>query len=312
MTTFRFATLFFLLLLAAPQAFSAKPAPSPSVSLTPAQALTKWCKDVQVSVKKLGWDVPVCGEDARWKQGGTSVEGRPLLYAEYGDPNATNVTLIFALVHGDENTPLYIGLKLSHWLKENEKVLKNTRVILAPMVNPDGFFHVPKRRMNANGVDVNRNFDTSDWQASALRSWAIKYRKDPRRYPGNEPRSEPETVFQEDLIKQYKPQKIISIHSPLNFLDYDGPSAASMSLEKFPQEYVQQCLRLRKRVKAISSGFFPGSLGNYAGQEKGIPTLTLELPTADPHKAEAYWHKFSEGIRTAIEFQMDSHAAAGM
>ena len=51
-----------------------------------------------------------------------SDENRPLLYAEYGDPKAPNVTLVFALVHGDENTPLYLGLRLAHWLKENESV----------------------------------------------------------------------------------------------------------------------------------------------------------------------------------------------
>ena len=290
---------------------ASSPSPSPSDSSSESERVQKWCGEVQTQVKALNWDVDPC-KDVEWKQGGTSVEHRPLLYGEFGDPKATNVTLVFALVHGDEVTPLYIGLQLSHWLKTNEKSLGSTRVILAPMVNPDGFYHKPRTRMNANGVDVNRNFATQDWQASALRSWAIKYHKDKRRYPGNEPGSEPETIFQEDMIRKFQPQKIISIHSPLNFLDYDGPSAASMSLEKFPKTYVQQCLQLRSRVKAISSGFFPGSLGNRAGQEMGIPTLTLELPSADPKKARAYWKKFSEGIRSAIEFVMESHAASGM
>ena len=298
----------FLSFLFAVAAF-AGPSPGPSASL---QSFEKWCGDVQGAVDALHWKVQACGADTRWQEGGRSTEGRLLPYAEYGDKQAPNVTLVFALVHGDENTPLYLSLRLAHWLTENEKALKGTHVILAPMVNPDGFFHVPKRRVNAHGVDVNRNFATHDWQASALRSWAIKYHKDPRRYPGNEPRSEAETIFQEELIKKFKPQKIISIHSPLNFLDYDGPSASSMSLEKFSKEYVQECVELRKTVKAKSSGFFPGSLGNFAGQELGIPTLTLELPTADPKKAEAYWKKFSEGIRAAIEFQMDSRAASGL
>lgn len=287
----------------------AAPSPTPSNTI---QSMDEWCKAVQTSVQKFKWTVEAC-KDVSWKQGGASVQGRPIPYAEFGDPKAANTTLVFAMVHGDEITPLFIGLQLAHWLKENEKSLKSTRVILAPLVNPDGFFRAPRTRMNANGVDVNRNFATSDWQAHALRAWAIKYHKDPRRYPGNEPRSEPETIFQEEMIKQFKPQKIISVHSPLNFLDYDGPLATSLSLDKFPKEYVQSCLLLRKRVKATSSGFFPGSLGNFAGQEMGIPTLTLELPTADPRKADAYWKKFSQGIRTAIEFVVEpAHVGSGM
>lgn len=275
------------------------------------EPLRKWCQDVQASVTSLKWPLEAC-KGIEWKVGGTSVEGRALVYAEFGDPKAKNVTLVFSAVHGDEITPVYLGLKLAHWLNETEASLKNTRVIVAPLVNPDGYFHKPKHRTNAHRVDVNRNFATQDWQASALRSWAIKFHKDPRRYPGNEPRSEPETIFQENMIRQFKPQKIISIHAPLNFLDYDGPSAASMSLDKFPKAYVEQCLQLRKRVKATSSGFFPGSLGNYAGQELGIPTLTLELPSANAKLAESYWKKFSEGIHTAIEFVVEPHASSGM
>jgi len=104
-----------------------------------------------------------------------------------------------------------------------------------------------------------------------------------------------------------KPQKILSIHSPLNFLDYDGPS--SLALSRFPRDYTQECDRLRKSLKAVSGGFYPGSLGNYAGRELGIPTLTLELPSADAKKAENYWNQFSRGIRAMIQFTVPSYAS---
>jgi protein MpaA len=268
-------------------------------------SIPTWCKEVQGAVDSLKWKINACN-DIAWKQGGTTVQGRPIVYSEFGDPEATNVTLVFAMVHGDEITPLYIGLELARWLKENAGSLGPTRVIVAPLVNPDGFFRAPRWRMNGNGVDVNRNLATEDWKSHALRAWKNKFHSDPRRFPGNEPGSEPETVFQQELIKRLKPKKIISVHAPLNFLDYDGPT--TLSLAKFPREYVQECLKLRKSVKATSSGFFPGSLGNFAGHDLGIPTFTLELPSADPRKAEGYWKKFSEGIRTAIEFVMESHA----
>jgi protein MpaA len=117
-------------------------------------------------------------------------------------------------------------------------------------------------------------------------------------------------LFQEDLIRKFKPQKILSVHSPLNFLDYDGPSI--LTLSKFPLDYTRECDRLRRQLKANSGGFFPGSLGNYAGYELGIPTLTLELPSTDPNKAEAYWKRFSQGIRTMIHFSMPNYAAGAL
>jgi protein MpaA len=275
---------------------SPKAAPSP---VSEKNTVASWCHDVQNSINAFKWGIEAC-KDIDWKISGSSVEGRPLVYAEFGKEDAPNVTLIFTAVHGDEITPLYLGIQIAHWVKEHEAELQNSRVVIAPLVNPDGFFHKPRKRTNANGVDVNRNFATKDWSASALRSWKIKFRSDPRRYPGIEPRSEPETVFQEELIKKIRPQKILSIHSPLNHLDYDGPS--QLSLNRFSEDYVQECMKLRARMRATTTGFFPGSLGNFAGQELGIPTLTLELPTADARKADAYWKKFREGIKLMIEF----------
>jgi len=83
-------------------------------------------------------------------------------------------------------------------------------------------------------------------------------------------------------------------------IDYDGPD--HLELSHFSEEYVQKCQELRKKMKASSSGFFPGSLGNYAGQELGIPTITLELPTARADKAKEYWNQLKQGIVTAVTY----------
>jgi len=294
---------FVLLLLAAGfQAVAADSSPNPS-------DIAKWCGDLRSSFRELKWNLEPC-DGIEWKFESRSVEGRPLVYAEFGELDSPNTTLIFTAVHGDEITPVYLGIKLARWVQEHVKELaklppaqtKHFHVVIAPIVNPDGFFDKPRTRMNAHGVDVNRNFATTDWDTHALQAWKAKYHSDHRRYPGPRSRSEPETVFQEDLIHRFKPKKILSVHSPLNFLDYDGPTA--VSLEKFPREYIKKCLELRAQLKAISSGVFPGSLGNFAGRELGIPTLTLELPTADPHKAENYWQHFRRGIHTMIEYEV--------
>lgn len=288
------------------------PSPAPAAPAMPAPAaagseeVAALCRELAAQVAALKWKLDPC-EGIDWKVSGTSVKGRPLIYAEFGNSSSGNTTLVFSAVHGDEITPVYVGFKLVQWLREHSAQLDKLHVVVAPFVNPDGFFAKPKTRVNARGVDVNRNFATQDWNARAVAAWKQRYRSDPRRNPGTRAGSEPETLFQEELIRATKPQKLLSIHSPLNFMDYDGPSA--LTLARFPREYIQECMKLRTRLKAVPGGFFPGSLGNFAGRELGIPTLTLELPSADPSKAERYWQTFSQGIRVMIDFVVPAYTA---
>ncbi len=260
------------------------------------------CEKMNESIAGYHWSLKTC-EGVRWHSERTSQEGRPLIYAEFGEPKSANKTLIFSMVHPDEVTPLYLVFKLVHYVREHELELKDAHVIIAPFLNPDGHFRKPPIRMNARGVDINRNFDTPLWREKALKEWNTTLKKNPRRYPGETPSSEPETQFQVDLIDRFKPSKILSIHAPLNVTDYDGPN--SLTLDRFPKEYVHACYQLRSRLKAKSTGFFPGSLGNYAGIEKGIPTITLELPSANPKQADFYWKKFQPGIQSMIQFKFE-------
>lgn len=270
-----------------------------TIEKTPAQL----CSALDQAFQKRKWGSKPCEaafDAEQLKIGGTSVKGRPLVYIEYGDPKATNTTLILSMVHGDEITPLYLGFQIATWAKENLPKNPNTRLVIAPLVNPDGFLGFPKTRVNARGVDCNRNFATKDWKRDALKAWKVKFHSEKRRFPGHKPNSEPETLFQKMLIEKFNPQKIVSIHSPLNMIDYDGPD--HMKLDEFSKEYIQKCEDLRKRVKAKSTGFFPGSLGNYSGQELGIPTITLELPTAQYEKAHQYWEQVKKGILTVVTY----------
>lgn len=264
------------------------------------------CAALDQAFQKRDWGKAPCEhvKSSEWKTGGTSVKGRPLLYTVFGNENASNTTLIFSMVHGDEITPLYVGFQIIAWAKENMDKFKDARLVIAPLVNPDGFLGFPKTRTNARGVDCNRNFDTHDWKTDALKAWKHKFHSEKRRFPGKSPNSEPETLFQKMMIEKFQPQKIVSIHSPLNMIDYDGPG--QMNIAEFSAEYIQKCEDLRKKIKAKSSGFFPGSLGNYTGQELGIPTITLELPTTRSEKAKLYWDQLKNGIKTVIQYKVPS------
>ena len=94
------------------------------------------CVGLDKAFKKRSWGESPCGK-IKWIFDSTSVQGRPLIYADFGPANATNTTLIFSMVHGDEITPLYMGFELAKWADENMKHYPNTRLVLAPLVNPD-------------------------------------------------------------------------------------------------------------------------------------------------------------------------------
>lgn len=282
-----------------------------------AKALKAYCAKTDESFKRFGWGDSHC-EDYRWNFVRTSVNGDPLIWKTFGSPapegDQTETTLIMCGVHGDEITPIKFCYDVLEYLEEVSKgkvtdphtgklaTLAGKRVIVAPLVNPDSYFKNKPTRTNANGVDVNRNFPTKDFKEDAIKTWASRYNKDKRRYPGKKAMSEPETIFQVNLIYRYQPHKIISVHAPLTMLDYDGPANEHMG--GFVGSRANQLLiRMSEQAKGYrikNYPFFTGSLGNYAGNERNIPTFTLELPSSNPAKSQAYWHLFKDSIHSAV------------
>lgn len=165
--------------------------------------------------------------------------------------------LVFGQIHGDEPEAGELALR---WIARLEKLSPANTWRIVPLVNPDGT--KLKTRMNANGVDLNRNFPTKDWEGVALKHWEEKQKKDPRRYPGPHGGSEVETNCVMKHIDEFKPDVVVSIHTPYGQLDYDGPTTKRIKMKALPW------LRL---------GTFPGSLGHYLWDERKIPVLTIEL-----------------------------------
>lgn len=206
-----------------------------------------------------------------------SVQGRPLVIRDVPPPvrkvssnteskTPPRPTRIFVIggIHGDELTSISIVFRWMEWLEETEARQHHWRIV--PLSNPDGLMASPRAtRTNGNGVDLNRNFPTPDWSADALKYWAKRTNKDPRRFPGHSAMSEPETRWLQAEIDKFKPDVIVSIHAPYGVLDYDGP------VEE-PRRFGHLLLN--------RLGVYPGSLGNFGGIHKNIPVITIELPNA--------------------------------
>ncbi|MBF0472082.1 MAG: murein peptide amidase A [Gammaproteobacteria bacterium] len=195
--------------------------------------------------------------------GAASVEGIPLLMKEYPPlpprtPQAR--VLLIGGIHGDEYSSVSIVFKWMQTLDTHHSGLFHWKVI--PLLNPDGLLQKRSQRMNARGVDLNRNFPTHDWHRLSKDYWENRTRKNPRRYPGSDPLSEPETRWLHQLVIAFQPDVIVSVHAPFGLLDFDGKS-------KPPQRLGDLNLH--------QLGVYPGSMGNYAGIERDIPVVTIEL-----------------------------------
>ncbi|WP_294945368.1 M14 family zinc carboxypeptidase [Sulfurivirga sp.] len=198
--------------------------------------------------------------------GARSVQGRPLMIRRLDPAGAGHGRVLFiGGIHGDEWAAVSLTyLWLQALLRHPDQL--HHQWLFVPVANPDGLLRRPSRRTNAHGVDLNRNFPSPDWRQQAHHWWTRYKRRNPRYYPGPAPASEPETRYLVQLIHDWKPDVIISLHAPWNLLDYDGPEHA------VPQKLGR--LRLRQL------GTYPGSLGRYAGEYLKIPVLTIELKSA--------------------------------
>ncbi len=198
----------------------------------------------------------------------SSVSGFPILVSEFAplnDREPQGRILVIGGTHGDELTSVSISFRWIEKLNKYHSGLFHWHV--APMMNPDGVLNRSASRTNKNGVDLNRNMPSDDWEENALKYWEEKQGKNARKYPGEHPASEPETQWLIDEINTFKPDAIISVHAPYGVVDFDA-----LALNTAPRSLGKLTLNLL--------GTYPGSLGNYAGINRDIPVITLELPHA--------------------------------
>jgi len=211
-----------------------------------------------------------------WKVFAKSEQDRDIYLFEQGKGEST--TLILAALHGDEQNTFHLAVKLTNSIFAKPELI-NGRVVIVPVINPDGLLR--NERINANEVDINRNFPTQNW-----RPIYEKYKYN----PGYEAGSEKETQAVMELINLYQPDKMIVIHADLHVLNYDGP-AKDLALNM--AEYNGY------RIESNIGYPTPGSLGTYAGVEARIPTVTLELPDNSPEEA---WEQNFKALIQVINF----------
>ncbi|WP_105901112.1 murein tripeptide amidase MpaA [Vibrio gangliei] len=192
---------------------------------------------------------------------GHSVLGSPLLY--FPAQIQTNETgLIIAGTHGDETASI---VSLSCALRSIDAGQLRHHVILS--MNPDG--NQLGTRANANGVDLNRNFASNNWQdGGTVYRWSTHSpERDVEVATGKTGNSEPETAALCKLIESLQPAWVTSFHEPLACID--DPSFSPLA----------QWLSDKMKLPMVQDVGYdtPGSFGSWCA-ERDLLCVTAELP----------------------------------
>jgi len=208
---------------------------------------------------------------------GNTVRQTPITASIFG--SGRKHVIILGGIHGDEPSSAWVANAFAVSLNRH-RVPANITLVIMSRVNADGLS--VGTRANWVGVDLNRNFPSKTWRPDS---------RGARYYPGEKALSEPETVALVELIKQWRPALIISIHAPLNCINWDGPAEdAARAMAR------ASVSRLCKDIGYKT----PGSLGSYSGEDLNIPTVTLELD--DPLGSGKIRTQGLLALRAALKF----------
>jgi protein MpaA len=192
---------------------------------------------------------------------GGSLDGVPLTV--YLPDTARADIVILASIHGDEAETTVVVSEALRCIPGGDL---QAAVILCG--NPDGMLR--GTRGNGRGVDLNRNFPTSNWSPDPVH---YKSRANDARdialSPGAQPASEPETTALLALLERLKPRAVVSLHAALACIDDAGGS------------HLGRQLATRSGLPLLTEIGYPtpGSMGTWAS-EQGLTLVTWETEAA--------------------------------
>lgn len=187
-----------------------------------------------------------------------SVQGREIKVHRYAGRTAEKIIIVGG-IHGNEPESVIFAQALVDHLNAMEPGFLTKNLIVVPLLNPDAY--AAGTRRNSHGVDINRNFATLDFQVGD---------PDHKYYGGETAGSEPETRFILNLMEAEKPDLVMMLHTPYNFINSDGDS-----LGLGPKLAQELGLEYHEAMDYPT----PGSIGTYFGKERQIPVITVELPS---------------------------------
>jgi len=239
---------------------------------------------------------------------GQSVEGRAMESYTYGN-GSTTLLFVGGMHGGYEWNSVLLAYKFIDALEDKTfPIPENLKVVVIPVLNPDGLFSVVKKegrftaaeippndahttgkgRFNANNVDLNRNFDCK-WQPES--SWRSKVVS-----AGTSAFSEPEALALKNLVLEINPTAAIFWHSQANTVYAseckNGVLADTLSI-------MEAYAKAAGYNSVASFDAYPVS-GDAEGwlASINIPAITVELET----RLSPEWEKNRKGIEAVFAF----------
>jgi protein MpaA len=174
---------------------------------------------VAIDVAGVFTGAPIPLAPAADEEIGRSLGGRAIVATHRLDhPGAPRKVLVLGFMHGEEQA----GLEVVRALRSGP-VPDGVDLWLVETMNPDG--GAARRRGNARGVDLNRNFDggSSPWCASpGCGAGALPADT------GSGPMSEPETQVFWAFLQRERFDLIVSYHQPLDTVDCSPQRGATL------------------------------------------------------------------------------------
>jgi predicted deacylase len=189
---------------------------------------------------------------------GKSVRGRKITVQRVGYPDRPVTVVLVGCIHGNEDDGIGIVKGLGRWTPPS-----NTCVYIVRTMNPDGnavsdsnALHL-KGRLNARGVNLNRNFPGG---RRTGRRWQ-------QTYSGPKNLSEPESRLMYNFLRKVKPEVLVVYHQHMHLVDYCGGKKA-----------LQRAYARRTKLKFTQLTRYKGSMATWYHQRYPKATvMTVEL-----------------------------------
>lgn len=186
---------------------------------------------------------------------GYTVDGRPIVAWLIAPRQVSRSMLVVGSIAGDEPGGVAVTKRLA-----SQAAIAGVRLWLIPDANPDGLAR--RRRENAHGVDLNRNFPFR---------WRRHGAPGSRYYSGPRSASEPETRAIASFIRRTRPGLAVWLHQPYRLIDdSQGP--------RWAERHLSRALGLPLRRLTD----YPGSAIGWSDQVVHASAFDVELPGGHP------------------------------
>ena len=237
---------------------------------------------------------------------GKSVSGNDIKAYHFGD-GEKEVMFIGGIHGGYSRNTVAMSFEMIDWLKENpSEIPEEMTVTVIPVLNPDGLKKVTGKtdrftaadvnkskaiqtegRFNANGVDLNRNFDC-EWQS--VGTWQSRDVSG-----GKTVFSEPESQAIRDYVNANKPTAIVTWYSAEGAV-YTSSCKGEVSPETKTLTDLYAKAAGYKAEQNFDHYEITGDMVNWFASQN-IPAISVLLTTHD----QTEWNKNQAGVKAILK-----------